>query len=145
MVSALDAMSNRWNEWVLAYGGDQQRDFLRRIGLGELSATGIGLSLVGSALGLILLVAGWMFWRYRPRDPVVAAYARYCRQLARRGLVRGGAEGPWDFYQRVAEQRPLAADQARLITGLYASLRYHRQGDSRRVKQLQQMVNRFHP
>ena len=141
----MDALNNRWNEWVLAYGGEQQRNFLRSLGLGDLSATGIGLALVGSALGLILLVAAWMFWRYRPRDPVLAAYARYCRQLARHGLVRGDAEGPWDFYRRVARQRPLAADQARLITSLYASLRYHRSGDPRRLKQLQRVVSHFHP
>ena len=145
MYSAVDALNNRWNEWVLAYGGQQQRDFLRRLGLGGLSATGIGLTLVGSALALVLLVAAWMFWRFRPRDPVVAAYGRYCRQLARRGLARGSAEGPWDFYRRVADQRPANADQARLITGLYASLRYHPAGDSRRVKLLQSAVSRFHP
>ena len=145
MAGALDALNNRWNEWVLAYGGQQQRDFLRRIGLGKLSGTGIGLTLVGSALGLILLLAAWMFWRSRPRDPVVAAYARYCRNLARRGIVRDRAEGPWDFYRRVAEQRPVDADQARLITALYASLRYHPGGDPRRVKRLQVAVGRFHP
>lgn len=140
-----DAVNNRWNEWILAYGGQQQKQFLRNLGLGELSATSIGLTLVGSVLALLMLMAAWMFWRHRPKDPVVAAYDRYCRRLARRGVVRAAAEGPWDFYHRLAAARPEDAGQAKFITVLYTTLRYQPGRDPQHLQQLQRSVNRFHP
>jgi len=142
---AADAVSNGWNEWILAYGGDQQKQFLQRLGLGQLSATGIGLVLVGSMVALLLLVAGWMFWRRSPADPVVVLYERYCGRLAKRGLVRGAAEGPLDFCRRVATVRPADAGQAKLITSLYVALRYQSGAGQQRLGQLRRQVNRFHP
>jgi transglutaminase-like putative cysteine protease len=145
LTRGLDAIDNRWNEWILGYGGEQQGQFLDRLGLGDLSPTTIGLTLVGSLIGLLLLVAGWMFWRQAPQDPVVAAYGRYCARLARRGLERGAAEGPWDYYRRVAEARPASAGQARLITALYSALRYGKTSQQNSLRHLQRLVRKFRP
>ncbi len=142
---SLDALNNRWNEWVLGYGGQQQQRFLESLGLGQLRARTLGLILVGSVVGLLLLVAAWMFWRRTAVDPVPAAYARYCGRLARAGLARGAAEGPWDFYHRVAVQRPALAAQARLITTLYARLRYEGDTDVGHLRHLRRLVRGFHP
>lgn len=145
LTRGLDALNNRWNEWVLGYGGEQQQQFLRRLGLDRLSATEMGLALVGGVAGLLSIIAAWMFWRRGSRDPVVDAYGRYCARLAGRGLQRHAHEGPWDYYHRVAAARPAAADQARLITGLYSRLRY--EGSSRRdhLQHLRRLVRRFRP
>jgi hypothetical protein len=145
LTRGLDAIDNRWNEWILGYGGEQQGAFLDRLGLGGLSATTIGLTLVGSLISLLLLVAGWMFWRQVPQDPVVAAYGRYCTRLARSGLERGAAEGPWDYYRRVAGARPASAGQARLITALYTALRYGKPGHQDSLRHLQRLVRKFRP
>ena len=86
-----------------------------------------------------------MFWRQAPQDPVVAAYGRYCARLARRGLERGAAEGPWDYYRRVAEARPASAGQARLITALYSALRYGKPSQQASLRHLQRLVRKFRP
>jgi len=75
----------------------------------------------------VLLVLGILILR-RLRgamaDPVQRAYRRFCRELARGGLIRAASEGPRDFAQRVVAQRPAIAGKVLAITQLYVDLRY---------------------
>lgn len=144
LTRGLDAINNRWNEWVLGYGGEQQRQFLRDLGLDRLGATGIGLALVGALAGLMLLVAAWLFWR-GGSDPVVDAYARFCRRLAQCGLPRRPSEGPFDYCKRVTAARPASAAQVGLITNLYVRLRYQGAESAELLRHLRRQVRRFRP
>jgi hypothetical protein len=70
-------------------------------------------------------VSGYILWpRGGARDPAQALYGRFCRKLARRGLVRDPAEGPLAYAERVAAARPEWAAEVRVITRTYARLRY---------------------
>jgi len=119
-----DAVANAWNQWVLGYNPERQRDLLRRLGMPEPDWRSMTATLaVLSGLALLALTA-WTLRHRQRRDPALALWERLSRRLARRGLARRPAEGPLDYAQRVAAALPAAADDVRVIATLYARLRY---------------------
>jgi transglutaminase-like putative cysteine protease len=138
-----DSLNNSWNEWVLAYGPDRQKEFLSGLGFGPVDWGEMTVALT-VALGLFGLLAAGLRWRKRgPRDPVVRAWQRFCARLARRGLARGPQEGPLAFTERVAVSQPELAVPVRQIGQLYAALRYGPTISPAAVRQLQRLVRRF--
>lgn len=143
---AWDALDNKWNLWVLSYGKDRQANLLAGLnfgGLGWQSTAILLLTLVGTILVTMMIVATTR--KRRSRDAVVHAYQNFCRKLARRGLSRWPYEGPGDFAERVAAQRPDLAVQARNIAGLYAVLRYGGYRASDTLDTLRRAVRHFQP
>ena len=138
-----DTLNNSWNEWVLAYGPDRQKEFLSGLGFGPADWGGMTVAMMVALSGFGVLYAGWR-WRSRlARDPVARAWQRFCARLARRGLARGATEGPLDFAGRVAVQRPELAESVREIARLYAALRYGPVAPPERVRQLRHLTRRF--
>ncbi|MCB1825852.1 MAG: DUF3488 domain-containing transglutaminase family protein [Candidatus Competibacteraceae bacterium] len=138
-----DSLNNSWNEWVLAYGPDRQKEFLSGLGFGPVDWAEMTVAMTVTLGGFGLLVIGWR-WRQRgTHDPVARAWQRFCARLARRGLARGPHEGPLDFTERVATSRPELASSVREIGQLYAHLRYGPIGASSDLRLLRHLVRRF--
>jgi hypothetical protein len=139
-----DSLNNTWNEWVLAYGYDQQREFLSNLGFGPVDWRGMTMAMV-VILGCVgLVMVGLYTLRRRPSvDPVARAYQRFCAKLARRGLAREVHEGPLDFAARVADRYPELAARVRLITRLYTGLRYGRLERRDSLRELGRLVRKF--
>ncbi|MBK1679498.1 transglutaminase TgpA family protein [Rhodocyclus tenuis] len=119
-----EAVNNSWNQWVLGYTPERQRDTLARLGLGKADWRTLTLAL-GAAGGIALIafaVAGVR--RSRPLDPAAREWQRFCRQLRRHGLIRADWEGPLAFAARVADERPELAALTTAAAGHYAVLRY---------------------
>ncbi|HPF59613.1 MAG TPA: DUF3488 and transglutaminase-like domain-containing protein, partial [Candidatus Competibacteraceae bacterium] len=138
-----DVLNIRWNEWVLAYGPDRQKEFLSGLGFGTVDWRGMTIAMVAalSSLGVIFITLRWR--SRRSRDPVVRAWQQFCHRLAQHGLARGLHEGPLDFTERVIAQRPELAKPVREIARLYTVLRYGPVHPSMAVRQLQRQVRRF--
>jgi protein-glutamine gamma-glutamyltransferase len=138
-----DSLNIVWNEWVLAYGPDRQKEWLSGLGFGPVDWREMTVAMIG-ALAVLGLIFAVLRWRGRwARDPVVRAWQRFCARLARRGLARGAGEGPLDFTERVATQRPELAAPAREIARLYAALRYGPTAPPAAVRRLGRLVRRF--
>jgi transglutaminase-like putative cysteine protease len=140
-----DALNNAWNQWVLGYNHERQKELLQRLGLLAFGWQG-ALAFLFGAIGMVLAtVALYLLRRGRGRpDAVVRLYERYCRKLARVGLGRAPHEGPADFARRVAAARPDLARAGDEITTLYIALRYGAaQADA--LRQLRGAVQRFRP
>ena len=138
-----DALNIRWNEWVLAYGPDRQKEFLSGLGFGAVDWGQMTVAMVGILGGLALIVL-LLRWRSRlPPDPVARAWQRFCARLARQGLTRGAHEGPLDFTERVVAQKPEQAGLIREIGELYARLRYGPVAPSAEVRRLQRLTWQF--
>jgi len=141
----IDGLDRAWNDWVAAYGPQQQLDLLRSLGL---RATGVRDLVVVLTAGLTFLLAlvGTVAWLGRERTPPVsAAYQRYCRRLARAGIERAPHEGPLAYLERCAASRPELREQMARITDLYITLRYRERGGDALVRELRTQVNRFRP
>jgi len=142
-----DMVNYNWHKWVLGYSHKRQHELLSKLGMGLDTVRGMAYAMLLGLGGLMLVFAAAMLWRLRdaPRDPVVAAYRRFCAKLAGVGLVRRAEEGPGDYAARVAEARPELAASVERITGLYVALRYRRQPDPSTLKRLRQAVWSFRP
>ena len=120
----LDAVTNGWNQWVLGYNPQRQRDLLASLGLSEpdwRSMTAVLSVLCGTVM---LGLTGWILRSRLRVDPALAAWRRFTARLARRGIAWQPWEGPLAFAERAAGQIPSHADGIREIAALYARLRY---------------------
>ena len=141
-----EAANNTWNQWVLGYNPQRQREVLSRLGWPDpdwRSMTALLAVLCGLAL---LVVALWTLPGRRRDDPVQRAWQAYCAQLGRRGIIRADWEGPLDFAQRVAREKPELATLTSEAARHYAELRYgDGDSDGEPLRRLQQCVQRLPP
>ena len=139
-----DAANDAWNRWVMAYGPEKQRRFLRAIGFSTPTWAQAVISMVAAMALLGLLAAGVILGRRERRDRLVVVYQQFCEKLARRGLPRAANEGPLDFQQRVAAKRPDLAGAVSRITAIYTGMRYGSEGDEK-LPELKRLVEKFAP
>ena len=123
---AWDALNSQWNQWVLGYNVDRQRQFLASLGLEIADWKNLAIWLTVATLAVGGLVGLGLVLRDLParRDPAVVAWSRFCAKLAATGLVRAPHEGPLDFLARVEAKHPAVAREARDITERYVEARY---------------------
>jgi len=141
---SVDAVNNRWNQWVLSYDTRQQQELLGQIGLGGIDISTLGIALV---LILLLVCAGIYLWLFRQQplrqDAARASYDRFCDRLAQLGIHRSATEGPLAFAARANNQRRDLAGEIDAITSLYIIVRY---GDQvAQLDSLKQRVQGFKP
>jgi transglutaminase-like putative cysteine protease len=119
-----EAINNAWNQNILGYDPQRQRELLARLGLPDADWRSLATAL-GIACGL--LVAGLMVWTLykRPeRDPVIRLWQQALRHLARRKVDCAPWETPLDLARRVREQRPELADAFQHVVDAYLLARY---------------------
>lgn len=119
-----EAINNRWNQWVLGYNPDRQRELLRDLGLGEIDWRGMTALLATLSGVLLLAITIWALWRRPPQDAALRLWLAFCARLARSGLPRHSWEGPQDYAARVARERPALADAVRAAADAYVAARY---------------------
>lgn len=134
----LDAVSNAWNQWVLAYNADRQSGIFSGLGIERIDWQALTVLLMGGFAATLAAIGAMTLYRRRRVDPVVALYERACALLARSArrtgagsgpFERAPAEGPRDYLARIGpalpeRQRSAAAD----VFALYEQLRYARDG-----------------
>ncbi|PHV12828.1 transglutaminase TgpA family protein [Chitinimonas sp. BJB300] len=122
----LDSAVNGWNQWVIGYTPERQRELLRKLGINDLLSSGFLAWFIGSVFSLVALSAAWLLWRARPRrpDPAKQAWDRFCRKLAGLGLQVGLAEAPSDFALRAKRALPERASAIDDVLGDYLAVRY---------------------
>lgn len=143
---AWEALANRWNQLVLNYTPDRQRETLERLGMKTPTWQDMVIAL-GVGIGLALLgVSAWLFTSGGERDPVRRAWLGVCERAARRGWPRAPHEGALDFAARLAAAPTLPAERrARIveIAGAYCALRYGRKPDKVAIAQFLRLARSF--
>jgi protein-glutamine gamma-glutamyltransferase len=140
-----DSLDAAWQDWVLGFSVEDQLALLQRLRLGELREYGL-VALMLAALGLTLGILVLASIRERTDvDPLDAAYARFCRRLARIGLDRRPNEGPIDFGRRVINARPDLAQAVEGFLELYVPARYGAGGSANGVATLSELLRDFRP
>jgi transglutaminase-like putative cysteine protease len=123
-----DAITNRWNQWVLSYTLDKQQSLLRALGFKDpdwrtlMALLSVAGSIVFAAIAIPLLRN-----RQKP-DPVNVCYRALCDAMARCGLPRAQHEGPHAYRLRLtAADSPLEAARKSAVARflqLYETLQY---------------------
>ena len=140
-----EALGNRWNQWVLAYNPDRQREMMAWFGIRSPSWETLAMVLFWTVASVLGVIALWLFARYQPVDPTQRAWLAFCRKLGRVGVARNDSEGPLDFSERAAARLPARAEAMRAIAGLYVEIRYGRAADSSSLAQFRSLVRAFQP
>ena len=138
-----EALANQWNQWVLGYNPDRQRDMLSWLGVQQPSWQTMAMLLFWSVAGVLLAIALWLLRTIRRDDPVQRLWLRFCGKLARAGLVRALAEGPLDYASRAAARLPQREAAVRAVTSLYVELRYGPRRDPGALARLRELVREF--
>ncbi|MDR0378893.1 MAG: DUF4129 domain-containing protein, partial [Candidatus Accumulibacter sp.] len=119
-----EALNNAWDQWVLGYNVERQRETLIRFGMKEPDWRSMAL-LMGLACGVVSsLVAGWIFFRRAKRSAETRAWHRFCVRLEGFGIRRASWEGPFDLAARVARENPELALLTHRAAKHFAELRY---------------------
>jgi transglutaminase-like putative cysteine protease len=135
-----EALANYWNQWVVGYNTDRQRELLSRLGMPSPTWEKMAMGLFW-LVGLVVAVFSlWLLRRAHGEDAVTVAWRRFGRKLARRGTARHPAEGPRSFAARAAAEQPHVAADVREIGDLYESVRYRPNPDPSLVGLLRQRV-----
>ena len=140
-----EALGNKWNQWVLAYNPERQREMIAWFGIRSPSWETLAMVLFWTVASVLGIIALWLFASYRPPDPTLRVWLAFCRKLGGAGVPRGSSEGPLDFSARAATRLPARADAVRAIAGLYVELRYGRTADPRLLARLRSLVRAFQP
>ena len=142
-----DALANVWNQWVLGYNPQRQRELLTSLGMRAPDWQQMTAILTGLCGALLLGFTAWALHQRQKLDPALAAWNRLSKMLSGRGLARRSWEGPYDYAERVgaalpAERASLAAE-IRAIADLYAHLRYAAGSPAHAAQQLQELKARI--
>ncbi len=94
------------------------------------------------------MLLAYVAWQWRPprmRDPVQRQYLRFCRKLARVGLVRAPHEGALDFAHRCLTKRADLKPAIENITAKYLRLRYDRAANEDEWRTFRREIAAFRP
>ena len=119
-----EAANNRWNQWVLGYNPQRQREFLSRLGFTDPDWRRMGAALAALCAIALTIVASATLRQRRRATPAQRAWQRFCTRLKRLGVAREDWEGPLAFAARVAREQPALATLCFEAANLFAQLHY---------------------
>ena len=119
-----EAANNAWNQWVLGYNPQRQRELLSRLGLRDPDWRSMAQFMAVACALAMVAVSIWTLYQRRTQSPAQRAWKAYCRQLGRFGLVRNEWEGPLAFAGRVAREQKQLGPLSALAAHHYAALHY---------------------
>lgn len=137
-----EAANNAWNQWVIAYNPQRQRELLSRLGFKDTDWQSLIATLAVACGAMLLLVTAWTLYQRRSQDPAQRAWNRYCARLASLGVRREAWEGPREFSARVVREHPELGDVTNVAARCYADLRYGH-GSPEQLRQLQACVRQL--
>lgn len=123
LAMAWDMLDAKWNEWILAYGPDKQKNFMEWLGMNEPNWRKMFLTLVLIVIAMILAISGFMMLRYRPpkKDRVSILYNRFVKKT---GIERRTGETETEFAMRVVGQSQFPEAAIQSVTVAYLDARY---------------------
>jgi transglutaminase-like putative cysteine protease len=123
--SLWEALNFQWDTRVMGFDADVQDVLLTSLGLTNSGPLMLVIQVLIVIAALLIIYAGWMQIRTRPRvDRVKELYERFCRKAAQLGAQREPWEGPADFAQRAGRLLPNESERIRQISTTYIALRY---------------------
>lgn len=128
----VDAVQAWWNNNLVRFDSLRQQDFFAGLGIdpGDWRQMGAWLGAGLALLGLLTAAVFWLQRRRTPRDPALALYRHFLRELRRRGVQAAPNEGASDLGRRAASQLPALARPIGAVVAAYEAARYSLAGDT---------------
>ena len=122
---AWDLINAKWNEWILAYGPDNQQSLMEWLGMENPNVRKMLLTLITLLAALLAGITGLLILRFRPppKDRATRVFEKFVRQT---GVAIQRGEAPLAFAQRLRESVPSGAARraADDVVREYLALRY---------------------
>jgi transglutaminase-like putative cysteine protease len=118
-----DVLNAKWNEWILAYGPENQNRFMEWLGMEEPNWRQMMLTLIAIVVVMIAIISVLLLLRYRP-PPKDAAAVLYRKFTDKTGLPPSRGETPLSYALRLAREKEKMAADANSITAQYLDARY---------------------
>lgn len=119
-----EAVNNAWNQHILGYDPQRQRELLSRLGLPETDWRSLATVLGIACSLLVAAMTAWTLYQRPAIDPARRLWLTALRQLARRQVDCAPWETPMAVAQRVREQRPELAETFQNVVDAYLQARY---------------------
>jgi len=140
-----DATANAWNQAILGFNPERQRDLLSKLGMPEPDWKQMTAWL--AALCGLLLLGFTLFALHQreQRDEAGRIWQAFQRRLARREITIAAWMGPATYASYAAAQLPQHATAIHAIAECYAALRYAPEQTAAHLAHFKALVARFKP
>ena len=140
-----DAIDNRWKQWVIGYDTDVQQRLLADLFNRDIDYGDIMFMLVVSAAVVVLILSLFIFRprKQREKDPYRQLYEKFCRILARKGVLREPHEGPLSYAQKAGIALPEQQTNIDMLTRLYINARFRSSTSPRQLDQMRTLLRRL--
>lgn len=131
-----------WQRWVINYDNMNQSRFLSSLGIDNIKAM---IYWMIAIIGLITALLSWflLYQKQKTTDKALLIYNRFCKKIAKRGLLRSTGEGAKDFAERIKIQFPKRSKDIDQITAVFIELRYGKNATPDDLKRFNSLVAGF--
>jgi transglutaminase-like putative cysteine protease len=142
---AWDSFHNNWNQWVIGFDHERQRQLLEWVGLRNVTISNLVIWLVMAMTLAVGMVAWWVLRKQSvwQKDLVRRYYDKYCRKLEKAGISYRPYESASELMERAARLLPGKQQELAMITTDYQRLRYGNDGSELRRKRFIRAIRRF--
>ncbi len=141
-----DTINNKWNLWIMTYDRYRQRSFLRDLGIYDTSWMTSFFIIAVILSGLFFLFAYLFRRRTAASEPLLEAYRRFCKKMARAGVERYPWEGPQDFEKRLIAAFPGDTESIHEFIQTFIEMRYGKTSpvvDEKQLKGLKKQISKI--
>jgi protein-glutamine gamma-glutamyltransferase len=146
MRNAVDMVNYQWAQWVLGYGPERQKRFLKFVGFNAIDWKELTFYLF-IFIGIIVAAISAYIFKKVPNttEPEKRYYNKFCAKLAKAGFQRKLYEGPVDYANRVSLLRHDLRTDIQNITNLYVLIRYCSKLNDNNLLLLKAAIKSFTP
>ena len=137
-----DQFNNRWNDWILDYDDQSQRDLFKNLGWSGFSKQQmIIIMIVVVALFVLLTSIKWFHQKNR-KQPLTMAYNTFLKKLERKNIAPvNSSMGPNDLKKHLSQLGVIRFQHLILLLDEYKQLRYREEAPN--DSKLKSLVRRF--
>lgn len=121
-----EAINNAWNQQILGYDPQRQRELLSRLGLPDIGWQNLAILLGTICCLLLVLLTAWTLYQRPQRDPALRLWHKALRHLTRRQVNWAPWETPLALARRVRAEQPEMAAAFERVVEAYLQTRYGR-------------------
>ena len=119
-----EAINNAWNQEVLGYNPERQRQLLSRLGLSDNNWQSLIVTLAGLSIVLLLTITAWTLFHRPQLDPAQRLWHIALRRIARRQVNYAPWETPLALHRRIEIEKPELATAFAAVVNAYLATRY---------------------
>ncbi|MCB9026267.1 MAG: DUF3488 domain-containing transglutaminase family protein [Bdellovibrionaceae bacterium] len=128
---AFDLASMKWNQFLLDFDHEGQKEFFRKLGISKLKSYHLGAISLFALLFFFLWINRLRYFK-RPKESLeIRIYRDLCRQFSEKGVNREIYFGPKTYLNQCQKKWPPISEDLNQLTAIYESARYSRHGLSK--------------